>query len=247
MNDERVVERAAVEQGQLVIPFYLLCDVSSSMNGIMPELNDAVGRLRRAIVAEPVVDDVAQICVISFSDTAKVLVPMASMSESEIPRLTAEGGTNYGSVFRLLAHSIMDDTAMFKRNGYKVYRPCAFFLTDGEPTDSDWRTTFTDTLTYNAQTGRGLKAHPIFVPLGFRDAPADVLRQLAYPPNRGKWYHAKNATAESALHGMLHFIMQTVIIAGHSAAAGEPKVTLPLPEAGSGIVQGDSEYDSDYI
>lgn len=247
MNDERVVERGSVEQGQLVIPFYLLCDVSSSMNVIMPELRGAVSRLRRAIVAEPVVDDVAQVCIIVFSDTAEVLVPMGSMSESEIPRFTAEGGTNYGSAFRLLAHSIEQDTARLKEQGYKVYRPCAFFLTDGEPTDSDWRVTFRDTLTYDAKTGHGLKAHPIFVPLGFRDASAAVLRQLAYPPNRGKWYHAKNTTAESALSGMLQFIMQTVIAAGRSAVTGQPTVTLEPPEPGSGIVQGDSEYDPDYI
>jgi len=247
MNDERVAERGSVEHGQLVIPFYLLCDVSSSMNSIMPELSLAVSRLRRAIVAEPVVDDVAQVSIIVFSDTARVLVPMASMSESEIPRFAAEGGTNYGSAFRLLAHSIEQDNAKLKEQGYRVFRPCAFFLTDGEPTDSDWHITFRDTLTYDARTGRGLKAHPIFVPLGFRDASEIVLRQLAYPPNRGKWYHAKNAAAESVLSEMLQFVMQTVITAGRSAVTGQPTVMLQPPEAGSGILQGDSEYDPDYI
>ena len=94
----------------------------------MEALNDAVQRLRRAIVTEPVVDDVAQICIISFSDTAKVLMPMSQMSDSMIPRLAAEGGTNYGEAFRLLAQTIPKDSAAFKSIGYKVYRPCAFFL-----------------------------------------------------------------------------------------------------------------------
>jgi uncharacterized protein YegL len=76
MDEGKVRERSGVEQGQLVMPFYLICDVSYSMSQDMGSLNDGVRRLRRAIVAEPVVDDVAQVCVMSFSDTARIVMPM---------------------------------------------------------------------------------------------------------------------------------------------------------------------------
>ena len=241
MNDERVAEYESVDEGQLIMPFYILCDVSSSMSGIMQELNESVERLRRAIITEPVVDDVAQICIISFSDTANVSLPMAQMSETLLPKLSAGGGTNYGLAFRLLARSIGKDIASLKAQGYKVYRPCAFFLTDGEPSDRDWYNTFVETLTYDRQVGRGLKSYPIFVPLGFRDASAHILRRLAYPPERGKWYHAKAAPVESAVSGILQVIMTTVISAGRTALTGHPEVTLLAPEVGSSIVQGDSE------
>ena len=62
MSEELVRETGLPKQGQLVMPFYLICDVSYSMLNDMPALNDCLQRLRRAIVAERVVDDVAHIC-----------------------------------------------------------------------------------------------------------------------------------------------------------------------------------------
>jgi uncharacterized protein YegL len=213
----------------------------------MAALNAGIGRLRRAVVSEPVVDDVAQMCIMSFSDSAKVVLPMGQMSESGVPVLTLQRGTDYGAAFRALAQTIGRDNASLKSQGYKVYRPCTFFLTDGEPNDHDWHRTFTDTLTYDRQTGRGMKGHPIFVPFGFRDAPESVLKQLAYPPERGKWYHSKSAAIEEALTGILDIIMQTVVTAGRTATTANPAITQQAPAPGSGIQQGDSEYDPDYV
>src|SRR5262245_31766883 len=101
MSEYGESERAA-EQGQLVMPFYLICDVSGSMSGDMKALNDGLQGLRQAIVTEPVVDDVAQICIMTFSDSAKVVMPMSQMSEHKVPTLKVEGGTNYGKAFREL-------------------------------------------------------------------------------------------------------------------------------------------------
>jgi hypothetical protein len=66
MSEEQITERAGPEQGQLVMPFYLICDVSGSMSGDMATLNQEVQRLRAAIVSEPTVDDVAHVCVMTF-------------------------------------------------------------------------------------------------------------------------------------------------------------------------------------
>jgi len=127
MGGERVFERVGVEEGQVVLPFYLLCDVSRSMQEMMAELNASIEGLYRAIVERPILDDIAQICLITFSDNAKIRLPMRRMSESEFPQLAAESGTNYGSAFLLLARSMQEDIAAFKRQGYRVYRPCVFF------------------------------------------------------------------------------------------------------------------------
>jgi uncharacterized protein YegL len=247
MNEERFEEREGGEQGQLVMPFYLICDVSASMHREMPALNEGVKRLRRAIVAQPVVDDVAQVCIMTFSDEAKVIVPMGPMSECEIPELTSENLTNYGSAFRLLARTIEEDSAQLRELGYKIYRPCAFFLTDGLPTDRGWHKTFASTLTYDRQTGQGMKAHPIFVPFGYREATEDVLRQLAYPLDRGKWYHSKAVGIDQVLKGILDIIMMTIITSGQSAGTGQPTIAQQAPDPGSDIQQGDSSYDPDYV
>lgn len=245
MSEERVADRTVVEEGQLVMPFYLICDVSASMSGDMAALNDGLRRLQGAIVTEPVVDDIAQICVMSFSDTARVLLPLAQMSEAPMPTLAPQASTNYGAAFQLLASTVEHDVKRLKNDGYKPYRACAFFLTDGAPTDRGWHQTFTGTLTYDRQAKRGMKAHPIFVPFGFRDAREDVLKKLAYPPERGKWYLAKNTSVEQALKGILDIIMQTVITTSQTVPAGSPTLALQPPQ-NPAIVQGDPDYDPDY-
>jgi uncharacterized protein YegL len=169
------------------------------------------------------------------------------MSETAIPTLACEGGTNYGAAFRLLASCIQQDVAALGQQGFRTYRPCAFFLTDGEPLDPDWHQTFTNTLTYDRQTGRGMKSHPIFNPFGFRDADEAVLRQLAYPPERGKWYRARRTSIEEALAGILDIIMNSVVASGRSATTGQPTVAAQAPDPGSGITSGESDYDPDYV
>ena len=247
MDDERVTEHRQVEPGQLVMPFYLICDVSYSMTPSMTDLNEGLKRLHQAIVRQPIVDDVAQICIMSFSDAARVLMPLSQMSEATVPTLSVEGGTYYNAAFRELAQTIEFDRTNLKSQGYKIYRPCAFFLTDGAPLDRDWHEVFKNTLTYDRQTGQGMKAHPIFVPFGFRDAPEKVLRQLAYPPERGKWYLAGKTSVEQALEGILDIIMKTVVTSARTATSGQPTVSQQAPAPGSGIIQGDSDYDPDYV
>ncbi len=148
-------ERIAVNQGQIVMPFYLLCDVSYSMVHDMAALNDGVRRLWGSILAQPVVYDVAQICVMSFSNTTSVVMPYGPDEREAVPELACidEGGTYYGEAFRALAQAIgSGHFAVLRATGNRVYRPCAFFLTDGEPNDRDWSSDIHGTLTYDLQS-----------------------------------------------------------------------------------------------
>lgn len=232
---------ASEQPGQIVMPFYLTCDVSCSMTNDMPALNDSLQRLKRAILADPATNDVAYISITTFSDIGKVVMPLGQMSEQHVPTLSPEGGTNYGAAFRTLAQAITQDTADLKARGLKVFRPCVFFLSDGEPLDHDWHQTFVSTLCYDPITKAGMKSHPIFVPFGFRDAPEGVLRKLAYPKEKGKWYHTRTATVEQALAGIIGIIMSTVVTASRSAGTAHPAIVPQPPAAGSGIAYGDPD------
>jgi uncharacterized protein YegL len=242
MSEEYGRDRPSAGEGQMVMPFYLICDVSYSMINDMAALNDCLQRLKNAIMAKPMVDDVARISIITFSDTAKVVMPLGHMGQQTVPTLSVEGGTDYGAAFRELAHVIPADAADLKGKGYKIFRPCAFFLTDGEPVNdkNTWAQTFKDTLTYDRATGIGMKQHPVFVPFGFRDAPEDVLRKLAYPLEKGKWYHTNSHDIEQALNGITSIIMKTVVSSGLSAST-QPTLVHPQVNAASGISQGDAE------
>jgi uncharacterized protein YegL len=245
MTEETVRERSDLEEGQIVMPFYLVCDVSGSMSRDMQALNEGIRKLRRAIVAQPQVDDVAQIGIITFSANAQVVLPLGRMSEEQMPTLAAQSTTNYGAAFTLLAQTIQQDIARLKAEKLQVYRPCAYFLTDGLPTDRSWLQTFTSTLTYDKASGAGMKGHPLFIPFGFRDASEDVLNKLAYPPGKGQWYHVKTHNIEEALTGILHMIMNSVISSGLSVTAGSPTIALPTPPPG--VLSGPSQYNSQWV
>jgi uncharacterized protein YegL len=245
MTEETVRERSDVEEGQIVMPFYLVCDVSGSMSRDMQALNEGIRRLRRAIVAQPQVDDVAQIGIIAFSTNAQVVLPLGRMSEEQMPTLSAQATTNYGAAFTLLAQTIQQDIAQLKGRKLQVYRPCAYFLTDGLPTDRTWLQTFSSTLTYDKANGTGMKGHPLFIPFGFRDASEDVLNKLAYPPEKGQWFHVKTHNIEDALNNILHMIMNSVISSGLSVTAGSPNIAIPTAPAG--VQSGPSQYNSQWV
>jgi hypothetical protein len=181
----------------------------------MPELNDGIRRLQWAVASQPLIDDVAQIGILTFSDSAQVVLPLGQMSWNEVPVLAARGAAAYGAAFHLLAKTIKKDVAKLKGQRCQVYRPCVFFLSAGQPSDADWERTFRRALTYDSATGKGLKTYPVVVPFGFRDAPDRVLRKLAYPRGRAKWYHSRNSSIETALQGILHLIMNSVMGSGN--------------------------------
>lgn len=231
-------------EGQIVMPFYIICDVSGSMTRDMPRLNEAIQKLRRSIVQNPIVDDVAHISVISFSTGARTVMPLSQMSEQPMPTLATDGGiTNYGTAFRELARAIPQDAAALRTQGYRIFRPCAFFLTDGEPTDRDWLDVFRTTLTYDKNTGVGMKQYPVFIPFGFRDAQEAELRKLAYPFSTGKYYHIKTQDTEQVLALILDVIMKTVVASGQSSSSGKPTlVHAPAPTL-PGVTVGDPDGD----
>jgi uncharacterized protein YegL len=244
-TSEQVAEHHGPEEGALVMPFYLVCDVSQSMAASMPALNQALQGLRHAIVNQPVVDDVARICIMTFSDTAQVVVPLGQMSETAVPALSVRFATNYGAAFMELQRTITDDIRTLKQQSLKVYRPCVFFLTDGIPTDRDWEQTFNSTLTYDPITGHGMKEHPIFVPFGFDQARPSVLARLAFPPGRGKWHLSHETTPTQAVQGLLEVIMRTVVNTAMTSLTTNPSFQSAIPPPGSPIIQGD--YDPDYV
>ena len=126
--------------GNAVLPFYILCDESGSMdaNGGIDAVNKGLPELHAAIAGDPLVSDKCRIGLITFSDIAEELLPLSNLSDVQaMPGCAAKGMTNYGEAFNLLRVVISRDIANMKSQGIQVYRPAVFFITDGEPTD-DW-------------------------------------------------------------------------------------------------------------
>lgn len=229
--------------GQLIMPFYIICDVSGSMSGDIAALNAALAQLRTDIMSSPVVDDLTMLSVITFQSTAQTVVRLAPPSEVVLPTLAAHGGTNYGAAFREYHRVFEEDRKRLKADGKQVYRPCVFFLTDGGPGDSDYLQTFRSLLAYDPETRQGNKAFPYLVSFGFRDAPEQVMRQLAYPDfgkARGRWFVARSGDIGELLKSMTSAIGNTVISSGVSAGQGAPQIVPPTVPAGQGMQFGEA-------
>jgi uncharacterized protein YegL len=127
-----------------LLPIYLVCDLSSSMRdgGRADALREALVALRDAVWTNPVVSDHARIGVIGFSAGASVLLPLCDLATAdELPALTPDGLTSYAAAFRLLKQVLREDSAQLAGDGFLVWRPLVFFVSDGEPTDRPerWR------------------------------------------------------------------------------------------------------------
>ena len=212
---------------QQVLPFYLVCDESGSMDGPpLQAINESLPKIHNEIGSHPAVADKTKFCLIGFSDSAQVLLPLSDLSAvASIPALQVVGGTSYSSAFDLLYDTIADDVQRLKANGDQVFRPAVFFLSDGQPGDN-WEAS------YKRVTDRGWSLHPNVLAFGFGadrrgDAPAGRdregvhrrrldgtrrgaarVRAVAHPVHRElrltsgsrRWSHPRCARRRSWLH-----------------------------------------------
>ena len=222
-----------------VMPFYLVCDVSWSMRDELPTLRSGISRIKEQIRNDPVLGAAAMVGIITFADTAEVPMRLGRLGDSRIPDINCAGPVqpNYGAAFEALADEWERDYGRLADSGHRLYRPCAYFLTAGEPSDWDWRNTLVQTFPVRRRSSAGVPPHPILAPFGFRDATESTLRQLAYPDGESRWYHAKSASFEYALVGLLGIIMNSLVSTGHTLRGGRFGHVLPPsgdPEISSG-------------
>jgi uncharacterized protein YegL len=224
------------DQG-ILLPFYLVVDVSFSMYGdrlkqaslILPEVADSLAR-------NPILNDKIRFGVIDFSDDARVVLPLCDVSTQDtLPGLSERSGTSYGAAFRMLRLQIEADVAQLKADGYKVHRPAVFFLSDGDPTD-DWTDDFEALKKYTY--------YPVIVPFGVADADVDVMRMLVHPQTKSKLYMMKaGGDAAAAIKAMAEVLISSVLASGHSVTTGGGGLILP----GVGQVPVDLDVEDDWL
>lgn len=240
---ETLTETSA-RQGQLIMPFYLLCDVSGSMYHDANALSRTIDALVCDIQNDPVANDLAMLSIITFNHQARTIVPLSSLSKIVPPQFSADGGTNYSAAFTEYHAAFERDRAQLKNEGAKVYRPCVFFLTDGEPGDeSTYLQTFKSLLGWDPETQSGNKAFPYFVPYGFRNASPETVSRLAYPdfgPTPGRWFLSRSADVEEVLRTIKVSLGNTVLSSAQSASHGRPMILIPTSDAGSNVQFGEA-------
>lgn len=238
-DDIRISRPAAADDRYVVLPFYLLCDVSGSMGPHIGTLNQALADFRDALAKDPVLSDKVQFGVVDFSDDARDVIPLGDFTAADIEqhRLSARGGTSYAAAFTKMGEVINRDIAA-GRGQFKFFRPAVYFLTDGYPNGGDgWQAAFAALTEFDPASGHGNKSYPLFVPFGIGDADAAVLSQLVYPKDRSALFMANAGTSPAeAIQKMAHGMLKSMLASGQSAVTGRPQHILPTQqEMGPGV------------
>ncbi|MFE3516883.1 VWA domain-containing protein [Streptomyces sp. NPDC059166] len=211
-----------------ILPFYLLCDESGSMAGPpIDAINGALPELHHEISTNPTVADKTRFCLIGFSTEASVLQPLVDLSDiDEVPALAAGGLTSYGDAFRTLLRCIEKDVADLKAQGHEVYRPVAFFLSDGGPTDDDWE--------YAHKELTESRYCPKIIAFGIGDAEAVTIGQVA----NFRAFMQQDATVSpaQALREFASSLTRSIVRSASSIAAdGGTGFTLAVDETVPGF------------
>ncbi|MBT9142132.1 MAG: hypothetical protein DDT32_00605 [Syntrophomonadaceae bacterium] len=120
------------------LPVYLLLDCSESMAGsAIEEVSRGVDTMLAELQQNPFALETVWLSVITFSRTAKQIIPLTDIVDFRPPRLFVRTGTAMGAALRVLMHSIQRDVVKTTVARKGDYRPLVFLFSDGQPTD-EW-------------------------------------------------------------------------------------------------------------
>lgn len=153
-------------------PCVLILDKSGSMQGRpIAELNDGLRTLREELSSDPLASRRVELAIVSFGPVTRD-VEFVQASQFTPPTLAASGDTPMGRAVLTALDMLEARKALYRQNGVIYYRPWAFLITDGAPTDS---------ITEAARRVREAEAAKkvVFFAVGVDGADFDRLRELA--------------------------------------------------------------------
>ena len=200
----------AMSEHAALLPFYAVCDASASMRDgtRIDALNAAIASTCDAIALNPVIADRVRFGIVGFSGEADVELPLCDVALLDaLPQLVPRGLTAYGAAFTLLRRTIENDVAQLVADGFRVFRPAVFFLTDGRPTDAapEWRSALA------ALLDRDFPHRPNIVAFGFGDADPRLLGEIA---TVAAYAAADALTAAAAIASFGTLLVESVVASG---------------------------------
>ncbi|MCL7459015.1 VWA domain-containing protein [Micromonospora echinofusca] len=213
--------RGSTDDKVLALAFYLLVDVSYSMQGApLDAINRILPEVIDAIEESPTLGDVVRFGALDFADNARTVLPLGDLRDvKNIPQFVARGGTSYAAAFRQLRKDIERDLTQMKKDGYKVYRPAVFFVTDGEPTDdrNSLQAAFTEL------TDSNFRGRPNVIPFGVTSSMKKaVLEPWVFPKpgDSGKpmrsYVYAGAGDAATAIKQIAEVLISSIVASANS-------------------------------
>ena len=227
--------------GAKVLPFYIVCDESGSMGPYIDTVNASLRELHQVLATDPVVSDKAMISIITFNDTAQVLLELERPDMlTSMPGCTSRGGTSYSAAFSQLKQAIDQDVTKLRQRGLSVLRPVAFFMSDGAPTDPvDWEEV------HRQVVDPANKRRPHILSFGVADADARVIFNVATPidrlgsNHRYAWMQEQDGDPGTVLKEIIRNLAKTVISSVHSVESNDPTLIPPENIPGARLIRLD--------
>lgn len=126
--------------GEKHIACVLLVDTSGSMrsSGSIDELNRALELFGETLRNDSKAGGCADICVISFDDQVRTVVPFCPASDFTAPVLEAYGKTAMNEAIITGLDMLEQRKQLYRQMAVPYYRPWLFLMTDGNPTDYEY-------------------------------------------------------------------------------------------------------------
>jgi len=214
---EQFVTRPQAVDLPRVLPFYVVCDASTSMRGEpIRTVNAELREVHRVLSADPLLNDLCRIGVIAFASEVTEVIPLSRLSSiREFPEIVARGQTRLGRFLSEISIILSRDISQLRAEGRTVLRPVLFIISDGRPTDA-WRKRFAAFIDRVANP-----TCPNIIAFGVGTANEDIISTI------GKQRAMMARTTESvpaALRAVIRSLTQTII-----GSARDPQLRLQLP------------------
>ena len=154
------------------VPVVLLLDTSGSMKGTpIRELNAGLVQFKDELVADGLAAKRVEIATITFGPVS-IVHEFVTADAYQPPILSAGNDTPMGAAIKAGLGLLRTRKDVYRANGIAYYRPWAFLITDGAPTDS-WHGAARHIKESEAQKNLS------FFAVGTEEANFDILKQLS--------------------------------------------------------------------
>ncbi|MFI1397458.1 hypothetical protein [Streptomyces sp. NPDC020681] len=206
-----------------LVPVYVVLDASAAASGCATELGNALRSLQTLLANSPDVSAAVRLSVLSYADTAEVLLPLTEVTwQTGIPDLRGGPGCRYSPAFRKLLDLVPLETERLKQQVARVLRPVVFLLAVGDAEDTpQWGDVRAELMQH--------KYHPHLVACGIGGVGDRTVERLASRPELGVVAVPGADLAQSAVQFSV-LLQNTVLHLGRSALAGGMELRLDCPQ-----------------